>query len=161
MSCNICISQNNQRFSNFLIRLCGCTGCQNRAFTFHISFGIIQHGMTSTFVYIFLKCMFACLSWGFTVQSTHYDHLKQSINSPLSCWTRYTLSLQTVQIQISWLLKKSTDLDLHCLSFSVWMYINNLVQVIWLGENWEWGWHLHSAWQGLIYSHCSSAGLVL
>ena len=26
----------------------------------------------------------------------------------------YTLSLQTVYIQISWLLKKQTDLDLHC-----------------------------------------------
>ena len=31
----------------------------------------------------------------------------------------YTLPLQTVQIQISWLLKKPTDLDLHCLSFSM------------------------------------------
>ena len=31
----------------------------------------------------------------------------------------YTLSLQTVQIQISWHLKKPTDLDLHCLSFSM------------------------------------------
>ena len=27
----------------------------------------------------------------------------------------FTLPLQTVQIQISWLLKKPTDLDLHCL----------------------------------------------
>ena len=31
----------------------------------------------------------------------------------------YTLPLQTVQLQISWLLKKPTDLDLHCLSFSM------------------------------------------
>ena len=31
----------------------------------------------------------------------------------------YGLPLQTVQIQISWLLKKPTDLDLHCLSFSI------------------------------------------
>ena len=31
----------------------------------------------------------------------------------------YTLPLQTVQIQISWLLKKPTDLDLHCLPLSV------------------------------------------
>ena len=30
----------------------------------------------------------------------------------------YTLPLQTVKIQISWLLKKPTDLDLHCLSLS-------------------------------------------
>ena len=26
----------------------------------------------------------------------------------------------------------STDLDLHCLSFSMWICINNLDQVIWL-----------------------------
>ena len=32
---------------------------------------------------------------------------------------RYTLSLQTVLIQISWLLKKPTDLDLHCLPVSM------------------------------------------
>ena len=38
----------------------------------------------------------------------------------------YNLSLQTVQIQINWLLKKPTDLDLHCLSFSMWFYINSL-----------------------------------
>ena len=31
----------------------------------------------------------------------------------------YALSLQTMQIQISWLLKKPTDLDLHCLPFSI------------------------------------------
>ena len=31
----------------------------------------------------------------------------------------YTLPLQTVQIQISWLLQKPTDLDLHCLLFSI------------------------------------------
>ena len=30
-----------------------------------------------------------------------------------------TLPLQTMQIQISWLLKKPTDLDLHCLPFSI------------------------------------------
>ena len=43
----------------------------------------------------------------------------------------YILLLQTVQIQISWLLKKPTDLDLHCLSSSVWIYSNNPYQVIW------------------------------
>ena len=35
----------------------------------------------------------------------------------------YALPLQTVQIQISWLLKKSTDLDLHCLSFSMYLFV--------------------------------------
>ena len=31
----------------------------------------------------------------------------------------YTLPLQTVKTQISWLLKKPTDLDLHCLPLSM------------------------------------------
>ena len=35
----------------------------------------------------------------------------------------YTLPLQTVQIQISWLLKKPTDLDLHCLPLSMCLYM--------------------------------------
>ena len=48
---------------------------------------------------------------------------------------RYALPLQTVLIQISWLLKKPTDLDLHCLSLSMWICIKNLDQVIWLTEN--------------------------
>ena len=41
----------------------------------------------------------------------------------------YTLPLQTVQIQISWLLKKPTDLDLHCLPLSKWIWSNNVDQV--------------------------------
>ena len=47
----------------------------------------------------------------------------------------YTLSLQTVQIQISWLLKKPTDLDLHYLQLSMWIYSKNPDQVIWLAES--------------------------
>ena len=47
----------------------------------------------------------------------------------------YALSLHAVQIQISWLLKKPTDLDLHCLQLSMWICNNNLDQVIWLAEN--------------------------
>ena len=39
--------------------------------------------------------------------------------------------------------KKPTDLDLHCLPFSMWIYINNLDQVIWLAENLTWVWHLN------------------
>ena len=29
----------------------------------------------------------------------------------------------------------ASELDLHCLSLSMWIYINNLDQVIWLAEN--------------------------
>ena len=55
----------------------------------------------------------------------------------------YVLPLQTVQIQISWLLKKPTDLDLHCLPLSMWTFTNNLDLVIWLAENWKWVWHVN------------------
>ena len=54
-----------------------------------------------------------------------------------------TMLSQAVQIQISWLLQKPTDLDLHCLLFSMWIYINNLDQVIWLADKKKWAWHLN------------------
>ena len=38
-----------------------------------------------------------------------------SVFNPCPAEPGYTLPLQTVQIQISWLLKKPTDLDLHFL----------------------------------------------
>ena len=64
---------------------------------------------------------------------------KQQITSsplnPCPAEPRYALHLQTMQIQISWLPQKPTDLDLHCLSLSMWICINNLDQVIWLAEN--------------------------
>ena len=44
---------------------------------------------------------------------------KNSVVNPCPAEPRYVLPLQTVQIQISWLLKKPTDLDLHCLPFSM------------------------------------------
>ena len=50
----------------------------------------------------------------------------------------YVLPLQTVLIS----LKKPTDLDLHCLSLSVWIYIDNQDQKVWLPENQKWAWHL-------------------
>ena len=34
-----------------------------------------------------------------------------------------------------------TDLDLHCLSFSIWIYINDLDQVIWLADKTNRVWH--------------------
>ena len=58
-----------------------------------------------------------------------------SIFNPGPAEPEYALPLQTVLIQISRLLKKLTDLDLHCLSLSMWICIYNLDQVIWLAEN--------------------------
>ena len=62
---------------------------------------------------------------------------------------RYALPLQTVWIQISWLLQKPTDLDLHCLFFSMW----NLYQQYesdWVTIKNRRGIFIYSAWQGLI-----------
>ena len=39
--------------------------------------------------------------------------------------------------------KKPTDLDLHCLSWSMCICINTLDQVIWLADHWKWVWHLN------------------
>ena len=53
---------------------------------------------------------------------------------PLSCWTwssAFANSVDPDQLAS----EKPTDLDLHCLPLSMWIYINNLDQVIWLAEN--------------------------
>ena len=51
------------------------------------------------------------------------DHILVILNciriNPSLAEPGYVLPLQTVKIQISWLLKKPTDLDLHCLPFSM------------------------------------------
>ena len=72
-----------------------------------------------------------------------FTHASFAVLSPCPAQPGYVLPLQTVQIQISWLLKKSTDLELHCLPLSMWIYINNLDQVIWLAENQKLAWHLN------------------
>ena len=35
-------------------------------------------------------------------------------------------------------------IDLHCLSLSRWICINNLEWIIWLADNLKWAWHLNS-----------------
>ena len=40
--------------------------------------------------------------------------------------------------QLIWIcIQKPIDLDLHCLSLSMWIYISSLDLVIWLAENWK------------------------
>ena len=46
------------------------------------------------------------------------NHDKKLQFKPGAAQPRYALLLQTVQIKINWLLKKPTDLDLHCLALS-------------------------------------------
>ena len=61
----------------------------------------------------------------------------------------YTLPLKTVYTNVDpdqMASKKPTDLNLHCLPFSMfrmWIRINNLNQVIWLAENLKKVWHLY------------------
>ena len=59
--------------------------------------------------------------------------LRTNIN-PAPAGLGYALPLQIVYTKISWLLQKPTNLELHYLPFSMWIYINNLNQVIWLAE---------------------------
>ena len=49
--------------------------------------------------------------YGFRMPSMKTENINPGPAEPL-----YALPQQTVKIQISWLLKKPTDLDLHCLS---------------------------------------------
>ena len=55
--------------------------------------------------------------------------------NPCPAEPRYALPMQIVWIEISLLLQKPTDLNLHCLSLSMWICINNLDKVIWLAKN--------------------------
>ena len=52
------------------------------------------------------------------IMSSAMDLLLVRIN-PCPAESGYTLTLQTVWIQISWFLKKPTDLDLHCLPLNM------------------------------------------
>ena len=93
------------------------------------------------------------------VKSTRRKHV-----NPCPADPGYSLSLQTVFIQ-----KKPTDLDLHCLSISIWIRINNMYQVIWLAESYKWAWRLSlfsmtrvkdsalnkqwRSWNGIYFTH--------
>ena len=61
-----------------------------------------------------------------TLLST-FSHNQPQFN-PYPAEPRYTLPLQTVQIQISWLLKKPTDLDLHYLSLGMGICIKSRIK---------------------------------
>ena len=86
-------------------------------------------GRQHSFIEIHGAFLFFHVTHGYSLEMPHWD-----IN-PSPVEPGYTLPLQTVLIQISWLLKKPNDLDLHCLPLSMWICINNLDQVIWLAEN--------------------------
>ena len=60
-----------------------------------------------------------------------FQKLRIEMVHPLPAEPGYALSSQTVYIHITWLLKKPTDLDLHCFALNMWTSIINLDQVIW------------------------------
>ena len=72
-----------------------------------------------------------------------YSFYLQVWTRSLSCWAggcpAFANSVDPDQLAS----KKPTDLDLHCLPFSMWIYINNLDQVFWLAENFKRVWHLN------------------
>ena len=87
--------------------------------------------------------------WHLHTDKTHKNEIHSHIN-PSPADLGYALHWQTVYIQISWLLQKPTDLDLPCLQYSIWICINNLVQVkYWLKIRSGCGILIYSAWQGL------------
>ena len=68
----------------------------------------------------------------------------------LSCWTRINTAFANSVDPDQLASKKPTDLDLHCLSFSMWIYISNLDQKSdWLRIKSRCGILIYSAGQGL------------
>ena len=56
-------------------------------------------------------------------------------SEPLSCWTRiYPAFANSEDPDML-----ASDLDLHCLPLSMWIYNNNPDQVIWVAENYRSG----------------------
>ena len=58
------------------------------------------------------------------------DQVNLSIHT---VWSVFTIHLKDDHNGL--VLKKPTDLDLHCLSLSMWICIDNLDQIIWLAES--------------------------
>ena len=103
---------------------------------------VFDKSFIDLFFFFFLKCSLSIGRYIFyhkfrvfmvKINVTPYLQTAERIN-PCPAEPGYTLPLQTVLIKISWLLKKPTDLDLHCLPLSMWIYSKNLDQVIWLAE---------------------------
>ena len=82
------------------------------------------------------------------INQTAWTH-RLSLAFPVKICLRRMLTLVLLNPDIPCLCKQcrsrsvATDLDLHCLSLSMWININILDQVIWLGENQKWVWHLN------------------
>ena len=76
-----------------------------------------------------------------------YLHVNQKSNSldiqNVACWVILHAFLLPVDVFFFNFSKKPTDLDLHCLPFTMWNYVKNLDQVIWLAEYLKRAWHLN------------------
>ena len=78
-----------------------------------------EKGVSGKYFFLFLHEYI--IYWGYSLEALHRV-LLMSFHNPCPAELGYVLSLQTVQIQISWLLKKPADLDLHCLSINENLY---------------------------------------
>ena len=61
------------------------------------------------------------------------NHQHAEYSYPLPRWTRIYPAFAN-SVDPDQLAPKPTDLNLHYLSFSMWICVNNLDQVIWLAE---------------------------
>ena len=75
-------------------------------------------------------CILWHLIWVSTVCQLHFWGFPIKMGKLLSCWTQICSAFANSADPD----QKPTDLDLHCLPLSMWIYINNLDQVIWLAE---------------------------
>ena len=108
---------------------------------------LIWHGRRSTVeMYLFLTLERCCLYGMAKIAVAPNDSRWEGLQSPVVQNLLAKVKLFHVllnpdmpwylkQYSSSWLLKKPTDLDLHCLSHGMCICINNTGQVIWLAEN--------------------------
>ena len=129
------------KFEQFLFTLCLCVWKL-------LDKSQIVQVMTRSRRLILVCTICSCLSVSIIKTNTAFLSLK--VNAIISIRNLTTLVLLNPDIPClansvdqDQLLEKLTDLDLHCLSFSLWIYINNLEKVIWLAENWKCAWHLN------------------
>ena len=92
-----------------------------------------------------------CLLWS-VCPNTQGKYTCSTLFNPSQAEPGYALSLQTVQIQIIWFLKKPTDLDLLCLPLVCeFIATIRIKQSDWLKIRSGHGIFIYLAWQGLTY----------
>ena len=100
-----------------LIRLRKYTGWSESLLGAHVRRYVFLHCGTNAYEAMVLLTVLTSVYCDSPYSPLKFKNVRISIPCPAE--PGYALPWQTVQIQISWLLKKPTDLDLHCLSLSI------------------------------------------